>query len=220
LLRNQRYEKNTNRLEVITLTFLDPNKPLATCQAENCRDCRVSKTLHCHFNAMDLAQFYAIVLPSFFLGGAAIYRFGSGFLVPWLVIILGFFGLVEIRVMCSHCPHYAEPGRTLKCWANHGSPKLWKFRPGPMSGLEKGLLSGGFAAVWGYPLAFLLAGPQWFLLIVYVVSSAGFFFALKRFLCSQCINFACPLNGVDDAARQAFFARNPTIAGAWRGDGE
>ncbi|GAJ20475.1 unnamed protein product, partial [marine sediment metagenome] len=22
---------------------------------------------------------------------------------------------------------------TLKCWANYGSPKLWKYRPGPMS---------------------------------------------------------------------------------------
>jgi flavodoxin len=25
-------------------------------------------------------------------------------------VILGYFGLLEIRVMCSHCPHYAEAG--------------------------------------------------------------------------------------------------------------
>jgi len=89
-----------------------------------------------------------------------------------------------------------------------------------MSGLEKGLLWSGFAAVWGYPLALLLAGTQWSMLSVYVVSCAGFFSMLKRLLCSQCVNFACPLNGVDDAVRQAFFARNPAIAGAWRDDGE
>ena len=32
----------------------------------------------------------------------------------------------------------AETGtKTLKCWANYGSPKLWKYRPGPMSLAEK-----------------------------------------------------------------------------------
>jgi hypothetical protein len=51
-------------------------------------------------------------------------------------IARGCFGLLEIRVMCSHCPHYAEAGRLLKCWANYGSPKLWAYRPGPMCRME------------------------------------------------------------------------------------
>jgi len=124
-------------------------------------------------------------------------------------------GLLEIRVMCSHCPHYAEAGSSLQCWANYGSPKLWKYRPGPMSRVERALFLGGLGAVWGYPLIFLLAGTQWFLLAVYALTSAGFFATLKTYLCSQCMNFACPLNSVQDETRQAFFERNPRIAEAW-----
>ena len=56
-------------------------------------------------------------------------------LIPWLIIIIGYFGFVEIRVMCS--------------------------------------------------------------------------------LCSQCMNFACPLNSVDLKIRRHFFERNPEVAEAW-----
>jgi hypothetical protein len=197
------------------MAFLDPKKPLATCVVESCDGCPVHGTLHCHFQARDLAHFLLIVSPSFLLGGAGILHVGPWYLVPWLAIVLGYFGLLEIRVMCSHCPHYAEPGHSLQCWANYGSPKLWKYRPGPMSRVEKSLFLGGFAAVWGYPLVFLLGGMQWFLLAVYALASAGFFATLKIHLCSQCMNFACPLNSVQDETRRAFFARNPQIAQAW-----
>jgi len=82
-----------------------------------------------------------ILLPdktvTFLLGGAGIYHSGGWWLLPWLMTIIGFFGFVEIRVMCSDCPHYAEQGSSLKCWANYGSPKIWKYRPGPMAFWEK-----------------------------------------------------------------------------------
>lgn len=195
--------------------FLNPDQPLATCVAQGCEGCAVSKDLHCHFQASDLIHFLLTVAPSFLLGGAGVYLLGGWWLVPWLVIALGFFSLVEIRVMCSHCPHYAEPGNSLKCWANYGSPKLWAYRPGPMSTVEKVVFLGGFALVWGYPLAALLVGRQWLLLIAYILSTAAFFATLKKFLCSQCMNFACPLNSVDESVRRKFFERNPRIAKAW-----
>jgi hypothetical protein len=197
------------------MAFLDPKKPLATCVAETCDNCPVHGTLHCHFQAGDLAHFALNALPMFLLGGAGIWRVEPWYLVPWLVIVLGYFGLLEIRVMCSHCPHYAEAGRSLQCWANYGSPRLWKYRPGPMTGMEKGLFVGGLVAVFGYPLVFLLVGIQWFLLAVYVLTSTGAFATLKIYLCSQCMNFACPLNGVRDETRRAFFERNPGVARAW-----
>ena len=81
---------------------------------------------------------------------------GQWWFILWIGIIVLYFGGVEIRVMCSHCPHYAENGLTLSCWANHGMPKLWKFKPGPMSFLEKVVFLGGFAAVWGYPIIFFI----------------------------------------------------------------
>lgn len=197
------------------MLFLDPNKPINTCVSERCNGCAVRKTLHCHFRPTDLIHFLAIALPAFLLGGAGVYHVSGSLLVLWLVMIVGFFGFLEIRVMCSHCPHYAEPDNTLKCWANYGCPKIWNYRPGPMSFMEKFLFFGGFAIIWGYPLIFLLIGMQWFLLIVYVISAVGFFMTLKIFLCSQCMNFACPLNGVIDSVKQEFFKQNPEVAKVW-----
>lgn len=197
------------------MSFPDSTQPLATCTARSCVGCPVSQTLHCHFGLTDLVRFLAAALPGFFLGGIGIGRVNMAALVPWAMIVGGFFELVEIRVLCTHCPHYAETTGTLRCWANYGSPKLWRYRPGPLSGLEKAVLWGGFLAVWGYPPAFLLVGKQWLLLMAYMLASTGFFFFLKRFLCSQCMNFACPLNEVGETARKAFFTLHPQVAEAW-----
>jgi hypothetical protein len=202
------------------MKFLDPKKPIATCAAETCDDCNVSRALHCHFTLRDLIYFLVIVSPSFLLGGAGIYRISAWMLIPWLILIIAYFGFVEIRVMCSHCPHYAEEGSSLKCWANYGSPKIWKYRPGPMTMLEKVVFFAGLAVVWGYPLIFLIAKFQVFLLIVYLLSVAGFIMTLRTFLCSQCMNFACPLNTVENEVRSGFFERNPEVAKAWRVDGK
>ena len=197
------------------MKFLDHNKPIKTCMSEMCDNCTVSDALHCHFTLRDLIHFLLIVLPSFLLGGAGIFYVGGWWLIPWLIMIIGYFGFVEIRVMCSHCPHYAEEGSSLKCWANFGSPKIWRYRPGPMTFWEKAVFIIGFVLVWGYPLFFLIFGFQLFLLIVYLLSVAGFFMTLKTFLCSQCMNFACPLNSVDFEIRRQFFECNPEVAEAW-----
>lgn len=196
--------------------FLDPNKPLATCKAETCSECGLKESLHCHFRLKDLAQFLLVCLPSFLVGGYGIHQANSTMLMVWLALIVGFFCFVEIRVMCSHCPHYAEEGKTLQCWANYGSPKLWKYRPGPMSKMEKSVFFAGFALIWGFPIPFLLVAPKPFLLLIYTVSVAVFFLLLKKLFCSQCINFACPLNSVGDEIREVFFQNNPRIAEAWQ----
>lgn len=199
----------------MTGLFLDPDKPLATCLAKTCAGCALADRVHCHFAARDLVPFLATFLPAFFVGGAGVFQVGAWWLAPWGVMMIAYFGLVEIRVMCSHCPHYAEPGSSLQCWANYGSPRLWKYRPGPMSAAEKVVFLGGFGLVWGYPLAFLLADAAWLLLAVYLLTSVTFSTVLQRFYCSQCMNFACPLNTVDGSVRAAFRARNPRT---WVGD--
>jgi len=80
---------------------------------------------------------------------------------------------------------------------------------------EKIIFFLGFALVWGYPLFFLIVDVQVFLLIVYILTVAGFFMTLQSFLCSQCINFACPLNRVTNEVRRDFFERNLEVARAW-----
>jgi hypothetical protein len=175
----------------------------------------VADSIHCHFRPADLGHFLLVSMPTFLVGGAAVWAVGLTPLLIWIAVIVAFFGFVEIRVLCSHCPHYAENGRTLGCWANHGSPKLWRYRPGPMSTAEKAVLLGGFVLVWGYPVPFFIVARLWLLLGLYVLLDAGFFATLKMFLCSRCMNFACPLNEVPDSVRAAFFERNPSVARAW-----
>jgi hypothetical protein len=200
------------------MAFLDPDTPLATCTSKGCNNCTAGKRVHCHFRPKELVHFYTIVFPSFLVGGAAILHISGWWLGVWLSFIVGYFGFLEIRVMCSHCPHYAEVGKTLQCWANYGAPKLWKYRPGPMSIPEKILFVGGLVVIWGYPLPFLLMGMQWFQFVLYAMLTTGFYMTLKEFLCSQCINFACPLNNVGEAARLEFFKKNPVVAKAWGAD--
>jgi hypothetical protein len=198
------------------MAFPDPSTPIATCEAESCAGCTVAGSIHCHFRGKDLLHFFLICTPSFLVAGAALLAVGWIPFLVWIAGFIGFFGFIEIRVMCSHCPHYAEVGSTLGCWANHGSPKLWKYRPGPMSKAENVIFFTGLALVWGYPLPFFFVNGLWFLLSLYLVVTAGFFATLKMFLCCQCMNFACPLNGVPDSVRTLFFARNPSVARAWK----
>jgi hypothetical protein len=200
---------------VFVMMFLNPEKPIATCSSSSCDHCPVDSVIHCHFTLKDLVHFLLIAFPPFLLGGAGIYHVSGLLLIPWLLFVIAFFGFIEIRVMCSHCPHYAESEKSLKCWANYGSLKLWKYRPGPMNVIEKVVFFGGFAIAWGYPALFLIFSLQIFLLIVYLITTTGFFMTLKLFLCSQCMNFACPLNCVSDENRDKFFDRNPSVAKAW-----
>lgn len=197
------------------MAFPDPTSPIATCSASSCAECPVSAKVHCHFRPKDLLHFLLICFPGFITGGAAIYMFSPWVFVMYLALMVGFFGLLEIRVMCSHCPHYAEEGSTLTCWANHGSPKLWKYRPGPMSAPEKFWFFAGLTCVWGFPLPFLLLTEAWLLLALYLLTSTAFFATLKLFLCSKCMNFACPLNSVDQASRELFLQRNVSVAEHW-----
>jgi hypothetical protein len=199
--------------------FLDPQKPLSICAASTCTDCPVQDRLQCHFGGKELSRFFLIAFPSFILGGMGITRVNAWLFIPWLALILGYFGLVEIRVMCSHCPHYAEPGiSTLKCWANYGSPKLWKYRPGPMSAGENIVFFAGWILIAGYPLAFLVIGMQWLLLALFALLAAELAVVMRLRLCNCCMNFACPFNRVEQSVRVAFFARNPTVARAWEGE--
>jgi len=199
--------------------FLDPLRPITTCSAADCTGCPLSKEVHCHFHASDLTAFLFAAAPLFFVGGAGIWQVSPWWLAPWGLAMFAYFGFVEIRVMCSHCPHYAEPGKSLQCWANYGSPRLWKYRPGPMTTGEKVVFLAGLSIVFAYPIVFLVLGAHWLLLAIYLVAVAGGATTLRRSFCSQCMNFACPLNRVREEVRAEFFKRNPTVARAWGMDG-
>ena len=199
--------------------FLDPNRPVYTCDRADCEGCKLRGKLVCHFNGRQLLCFILSALPTFAAGGLMTAQTSLWPLGGWLACMLSYFGLIEIRVMCSHCPHYAEPDtNSLKCWANYGGPKLWTYRPGPMSIKEKAVFLGGMIAVFAYPVPFAVIAGSYWLLAAYLAFLLLGAFMLRRFLCVKCFNFACPLNRVDAATRELFFQCNATVREAYRGE--
>ena len=197
--------------------FLDPQKLLPTCSSAGCPGCPLQERLHCHFQSRDLVRFFAFAFPPFILGGIGIARLNAWLLLPWIAGCFSYFGLVEIRVMYSHCPHYAESGtKTLQCWANYGSPKLWKYRSGPMTFGENIIFFAGLGPVAGFPLVTMVIGNRWLLLFLFVLLTSGMGILMARGMCARCMNFAYPFNEVEPATRHAFFARNPVVGQAWR----
>jgi hypothetical protein len=191
--------------------FLPAGEPIVTCTAGACEGCPVRRSLKCHFGAGDLLPFLLSASPAFVLGAIGIAAAGVGYLALWGVLLVGCFGVAEIRVLCSHCPHYAERVSSLRCWANYGSPKLWRYRPGPMSRWEKTVFFGALASVAGYPLLFMLVAASWALLAAFLAALAGLATFMAIRMCGRCMNFACPANRVSGPTRQAFIQRNPGV---------
>jgi fatty acid desaturase len=96
----------------------------------------------------------------------------------------------------------------MKCHANYGFPKLWRYRPGPMNRTEKTVFLSGLFLVFGYPAFFILLSGSSGILIVYLVSAALFFILTGKFYCSRCIHFSCPLNRVKDDIKKEFMKYN------------
>ncbi|UCE12613.1 MAG: hypothetical protein JSV04_10510 [Candidatus Heimdallarchaeota archaeon] len=164
-----------------------------------------------------------------------------GLLGNWLPIIIYvffwifFFGFFEIRVLCSHCPYYAEEGRILHCLANHGTIKLWSFHPEPMNTYEKlGFLSGALffvvfpviIEIWGLyqlwtdirqiTLNVLILGA---FAVLSTIGGGYFFVFLRRNICPTCVNFSCPFNSVPKEIVDAYLKKNPIMREAWEKTG-
>ncbi|MHA1455193.1 MAG: hypothetical protein ACTSR5_04300 [Promethearchaeota archaeon] len=68
-----------------------------------------------------------------------------------------FFQVWENKILCSHCPYYAfEDEKKVKCYANYGIYKAWKYDPAPMSRSEKIQFIIGISIFAAIPLIFLL----------------------------------------------------------------
>ncbi len=183
----------------------------------DCKGCTLTSRLMCRYEARDTTHFFMIFLPLLVTAIAGGIQSGYGWwLLGWLAYMLFFFFVWEGRVLCSHCPYWAEAGHVLHCHANYGVIKLWAYRPGPMSRSEQIQFLVGALLLVAYPLALMVVGQEYALAVIGLASAVSFFYLLRRNICTRCVNFSCPLNGVDAATRAAFFARNPAIAQAWQ----
>jgi hypothetical protein len=187
---------------------------------DECRECNLAGKLNCRFNWGDLAYFAAIFLPPAAAAIAGMFIGGFGwFLMGWAIYAIFFFFVWEARVLCSHCPFWAEEGRVLHCLANHGVIKIWRFHPEPMSAAEQAQFLIGAGLLVVYPLPFLILGGQYPYAIIMLVGLVSFGFSLKKHVCTRCVNFSCPLNGVSKRDVDEYLRRNPLMFGAWQDKG-
>jgi hypothetical protein len=135
----------------------------------------------------------------------------GGQLIPLLIGATGFgilFFFVVPGFLCRHCPFYAERGLLLRCPAHFGSLKLWRYKPGPLNRLERTMVYIGFALIFGYPLPFLALSGQWAFLLLAVWGTFTWFFTMRKYICSSCVNFHCPMNGVPEKLVAAYHWQN------------
>ena len=207
----------------------------------DCDQCVNHMRLHCKWDRKILGGFLLLALPYMFVAILGLVLTGVLTGVWWMLgayiaFMLFFFTVFEIRILCSHCPFYAEEDRILHCLANHGIPKIWRYHPEPMNRFEKVSLIVCFCIFGGFP--FLAQGyGVWFLADNYadyssvallgligvaaatLLTSIAFFSAVSAFLCPNCVNFSCPLNRVPKSAVDEYLNRNPVIKKAWEKSG-
>jgi len=185
-----------------------------------CAGCAIENRLMCHYDRQDTLNFFMVGLPFMLTGVIGAIQAGYGwYLLLWLAYSLAFFFGWEARVLCSHCPMWAEKGRVLRCHANYGVIKLWKYRPGPMSKAEQVQFIIG-ALIWlGFPLVLTMLGGAYLWAVVGVVSAISAAYNLRNVSCGRCINFSCPLNTVPKTDVDAYLRRNPAIREAWEAAG-
>jgi len=149
--------------------------------------------------------------------------------VVWMIIyIVIFFGLLfsflliwENKVLCSHCPYYAiEEDSTLKCYANFGFKKVWKYDPSPMNTSHKiQFLIGLFGAFAIVPAIELYLIQQYLIMALYLTAVAIWLISMHYWGCSKCPNFGCPFNVVLKSTRDDYLRRNPVMRKAWEESG-
>jgi hypothetical protein len=180
--------------------------------ASECEDCPLTDRLKCRFNVGDLFHFVGLFL--LFAVPSLIGMIKSGYtlyIVGWIVYWIFFFEVWEIRILCSHCPYYAEKGRLLHCIANYGSLKLWEYHPEQIKKREKIQLILGFIILGGYPFPFLILSNQFIFAGMSMWGLIMFFWTLRKYTCSRCVNFSCILNTVPPEVVTLYIKRNPVL---------
>ena len=196
------------------------NQTCTSSAPSECSGCDLGGKLKCQFNKTDLLKFIGTYLVFAIPSIIGVILAGYGwFLLGWLIFYLIFFEVWEIRILCSHCPYYAEDDKTLHCIANYGIRKLWKYHPEPLSISEKVQLIIGFVIFGGYPIIFIALGAQLFWLILSLIGLGFFFIRLNLTTCNKCVNFSCPLNRVKKIIKDEYLKKNPVMREAWEKTG-
>lgn len=218
--------------------------PFSLCtwnEPADCEACGMDDVLACRWDQGLLAGFFLLFMPfgvmSWF--GLAVVANLTG---AWLYLVvngafyIAFFLFFEIRILCSHCPYYAEEGRVLHCLANNGAPKLWRYHPEPMNRFERISLVVCFIFLGAFPVLAQAYGIMYISLdygqygltallgmigitAATLLTAVTFFSAVRIYICPRCVNFSCPLNAVPRPVVDAYLEMNPVMKEAWEKSG-
>lgn len=196
------------------------NIPCSVQSPQVCADCHLESNLMCRFDRRDLLHFFLLVLPFAATSIAGVIRAGLGkYLWFWLGYALFFFFVWEAYILCRHCPYWAGQGSILRCHANYGVFKIWRYTPHPMRSWEQTQFIIGALMLVIYPFPFLLVGREFLLVFIALCSLISAIFELRTTVCTRCVNFSCPLNAVPSGIQEAYLIKNPVILAAWKADG-
>ncbi len=203
----------------------------------DCGSCVLNGKLLCKWEAKRLLKFAALAVLFMITTGFGMILTGSltGNWIPQIVyaiLVFLFFTVIETRLLCRHCPYYSRGGWTIRCFANHGLPKVWRFQPEPMNRLEKTSLMVCFTFFGFYPIltealgawslytdygSYLSAPLLWLIgiTIANVAAAISFFYLLNRLYCPRCVNFSCPFNKVPGDMVKEYLKKNPSMRDGW-----
>ena len=208
-----------------------------------CTSCSIQGELHCKWDRRILNGFYATSFPPLAIAifGMVVIGILTGvwwMLIAYVIYVPLMLGFLETRFLCSHCPYYAEDSKTLHCLANHGNPKIWRYRPGPMNRLERLMMVFlvitiiFFLApltVEGYGIWFVAANYAEYslislmglvgIMVASLLAGVSFVVVCKTFFCSTCVNFSCPLNTVPRTVIDEYLKKNDIMRKAWEESG-
>ena len=204
-----------------------------------CGSCTMGTYLNCRWDKNILNSFLTAA-SGLFIGTiillAMIWLMTALFwpLVLYIILIFAVFGY-EIKFLCSHCPYYAGESKTLKCLANNGMPKIFRYNPAPMTGGEKIMMklliavfliifpaASAAAVIWltmsGYSGTIALAAVTG-VIILLIYAIVAFYQVLRTFFCRKCVNFSCPFNSVEKRFVDEYLMKNDVMREAWEKSG-
>lgn len=164
---------------------------------KNINECLL-KTKH---KSTDCLYWYLLVLIPVIIAVSSILKSSIELLLIYLLVFI-LSQAVIFRFLCTHCPHYCNGSKRLKCMFLWNFPKLFKPRPGPWKLVDKIMILLATVLVCTFPIYWIW--PDKLLFSLYIISGIIFIATLKKFECSRCIYFHCPNNNVSKEIRDEF----------------
>jgi hypothetical protein len=147
--------------------------------------------LRTRYGFRDFLYYICLLAVPIFTAILAIFKHSLFWTVAF-VVLAAVLNIGILKYYCTRCPHYTREDKTLKCMFFWGLPKFFNPRPGALNLVDRSVTIGAPAVLLIFPLYWLCMEPG--LLILYILSLAGFGATVYRNECGRCIYLECPMN--------------------------